>query len=84
MHRKIARKLKETGFALVVASMMLYGGGCSLKSIGAGLLSEFLTTGGVNSLLGTSTTGSSTSTTGDSLLGSALTGLVTQALGSGT
>jgi hypothetical protein len=33
-----------------ITGTMLYGGGCSFKSIGAALLSEFLTSGGGTTL----------------------------------
>jgi len=65
--RKIISRTRRAGFAVVVAGGVLYGGGCSLKGIGAGLLSEFLTSGGtstVDSMLG-------------SALSSALEGLLT-------
>ncbi len=68
--KKIAIALRRVGFALAVTGAMLYGGGCSMRSIGAMLLSNFLTSGGVSSL----TSGS----------GSGLTSLLGQLLGAAT
>ncbi len=45
------RTVKRMAFCIALAGGFVFGlGNCSLKSIGAGMLSEFLTTGGTNSL----------------------------------
>jgi len=62
--------MKRAALWLLVGTAVYGLGGCSLKSIGAGLLSEFLTSGGASSLNSTLT----------SDLGTALTDL----LGTGT
>jgi hypothetical protein len=39
--REFARIVTRACFAVAMSSCMLYSGGCSLRSIGAGLLSNF-------------------------------------------
>jgi len=58
------RTLKRAAVSLAMAGILVYGiGGCGLRRIGAGLLSEFLTTGDIGSL------GSSITSGLDSILG---------------
>jgi hypothetical protein len=67
------RRLKRALLCSAVIGATLFGFSCSLKSIGAGLLSEFLTSGGIDTLLE-----SGLSSTLSSLLGTSDTTTTTE------
>lgn len=55
--RSMLTALKQLGLMLAVTGAMMYAGGCSIRSIGAALLSEYLTTGGSSTLASDLTSG---------------------------